>query len=160
MSLRWDEHFIHIVGEHAKMSKDPSTQIGAVLVGPDREVLSMGFNGFPRGVDDNKFRLEDRTRKYPLMVHAEMNAVLAAARNGITLKGCSLYLNSPWGGPPCIRCVVELIQAGIVEVVSTEVMEIPERWKASLQLSLQILAEAKITYREIKYAWYQRPFGR
>ena len=153
-SSRWDLHFLGLCEKHAEMSKDPSTKVGAVIIGPDREVRSTGFNGFPRGVLDSDFRLEDRELKLSLVVHGEMNAVLAAARVGVPLKGCTLYVSAQdvngnvWGGPPCVRCAVEIIQAGIIEIVSWS-DEAPERWRKSYDLSKKILAEAGVKYREV-----------
>ena len=83
MTTRWDHHFLQLCLDHARMSKDPSMSVGAVIVGPDREIRSAGFNGFPRGIADTKERLSDRDVKLQLVVHAEMNAVLAAARVGV-----------------------------------------------------------------------------
>lgn len=153
--LRWDRHFLALAFAHAKMSKDPSTKVGAVIVGPDLELRSVGFNGFPRGIKDSKDRLEDRALKMDLIVHAEMNAVLAAARVGIPLKGCSMYIvatdksGARWGGPPCVRCAVESIQAGICEIISLPRKSVPSRWSESLDKSQSVLAEAAIVYREI-----------
>lgn len=156
--LRWDQHFLQLSIDHARMSKDPSTKVGAVVVGPDREIVSMGFNGFPRGVIDSTFRLGNREEKLRLIVHAEMNAVLGAARHGTRTKGCSLYLAATdasgdvWGGPPCTRCAVELIQAGISEIISCPPKQVPSRWADDLALSKNILIEAGVTYREVLFA--------
>jgi dCMP deaminase len=154
--LRWDRHFLRLCVEHARMSKDPSTRVGAVIVGPDREIRSAGFNGFSRGIADTEERLQDRDTKLQLVVHGEMNAVLAAACMGTPVKGCTLYLAATdaaqdliWGGPPCVRCSVEIIQAGIVEIVSYHKKAIPSKWHADLEMAEQILAEAGITYREV-----------
>lgn len=158
MTARWDQHFLGLALAHARMSKDPSTQVGAVIVGPDREFISAGFNGFPRGVEDAPKRLNDRDTKLKLIVHAEMNAVLAAARHGIRLKDCTMYIvaanreGSLWGGPPCVRCAVEVIQAGIKHIVSYPQKDVPSRWHADLALSRDILFEAGIRYREIPHA--------
>lgn len=92
MSERWDRHFLELALVNARMSKDPKTKVGAVIVGPDREVRAMGFNGFPRGIADTPARLEDRDLKLKLVVHAEMNAILNAVRVGVSVKGCTLYL--------------------------------------------------------------------
>ena len=124
-----------------------------MIVGPDREILSAGFNGFPRGIADTHERLHDRQTKLQLVVHAEMNALLAAARTGMRLKGCTLYLAATddsgliWGGPPCTRCVVEIIQVGIAEIVSYPVKNIPSRWHADLEVARQLIEEARISYR-------------
>lgn len=155
MGDRWDRHFLQLCADHARMSKDPSTRVGAVIVGPDREVLSAGFNGFPRGVADTYERLHDREQKMRLVVHGEMNAILAAARTGVRLKGSTLYLAATddtglvWGGPPCTRCTVEMIQAGITGVVSWPPKAVPSRWHADLAVSREVLTEAGVSYREV-----------
>lgn len=155
VSNRWDRHFLELAACHAKMSKDPSTRVGSVIVGPDREIISAGFNGFPRGIADTAERLTDRDQKIALVVHGEMNAILAAARNGIRLKGCTLYLAATddsglvWGGPPCTRCTVEIIQSGITEIVSWPFKSVPSRWKDDVERARAILAEAGISYREV-----------
>ncbi len=161
MNNRWDQHFLALCREHARMSKDPSTRVGAVIVGPDREVRSSGFNGFPRGIADTKERLYDRDTKLSLIVHAEMNALMNAARIGVSTKGCTMYLiatdNQPmpgavaheWGGPPCERCTVHVIQAGIVEVVSLPFKNVPSRWAASIAVARDLLIEARVAYREV-----------
>jgi len=155
MSEKWDRHFLGMALYHSKLSKDPSTTVGSVIVGPDREILSAGFNGFPRGIVDSPERLNDRDMKLKLVVHAEMNALLAAARTGMKLKGCTLYLAATdksglvWGGPPCTRCVVEIIQVGIKEIVSFPVKSIPSKWHDDLKLARNLIEEAGINYREI-----------
>ena len=152
---RWDRHFLDLALAHARMSKDPSTKVGAVIVGPDREIVSAGFNGFPRGVADTPERLNDRQTKLSLVVHGEINAIMAAARIGTAVKGCTMYVAATdvsgeiWGGPPCLRCTVETIQAGITEIVSWPMKTAPSRWHASLEEALKILYEAGIAYREI-----------
>jgi dCMP deaminase len=156
MSERWDNHFLQSAFDEARMSKDPSTRVGAVIVGPDREKRATGFNGFPRGVLDTPERLNDREMKLRLTVHAEMNAVLNAARAGTSVKGCALYFvatdnsNAIWGGAPCTRCSVELIQAGIVEVVSIPFKNTPSRWADDVAFAETVLEEAGVVYREVK----------
>lgn len=155
MSNRWDAHFLGLALANAAMSKDPNTRVGSIIVGPDREIRSAGFNGFPRGIADTAERLNDRDVKLKLVVHAEMNAVLNAVRVGIPTRGCMLYLAATddsglvWGGPPCSRCVVEIIQSGISEIVSFTPKMIPSRWHADLAFSRTILDEAEIIYREV-----------
>lgn len=155
MTEKWDRHFLGMALYHSKLSKDPSTRVGSVIVGPDREILSGGFNGFPRGIADTPERLNDRETKLKLVVHAEMNALLAAARIGMRLKGCTLYLAATdetglvWGGPPCTRCVVEIIQVGIGEIVTYPVKAVPSRWHDDLATARKLIDEAGIAYREI-----------
>ena len=141
MSEKWDIRFIELARHISQWSKDPSTQVGCVVVGPDREIRSTGFNGFPRGVEDDG-RLEDREKKYPIICHAEENAIMHAARIGLALKGCTAYVT--W--PPCTRCARSLIQAGIVRVVVPEV-ELPERWIADFDMSRSLLKEAGVAFR-------------
>ena len=156
MSLRWDKHFLQLALDHARMSKDPSTKVGAVIVGPDLEIRSVGFNGFPRGIEDTTRRLANREEKLKLMVHGEMNAVLAAARVGIPLKGCVMYvaatnaLGEVWGGNPCTRCSVEIIQAGIVRIISWPFKTVPSHWQEDLMFARNILLEAGVDITEIK----------
>lgn len=155
---RWDRHFLQLCLDHARMSRDPSTRVGAIIVGPDRELRSAGFNGLPRGIADTSKRLADRELKNRLVVHGEMNAVLAAARVGIPVKGCTLYLAATdatdasklWGGPPCVRCTVELIQAGIVEIVTWPFKSVPSRWLEDITFARELLREAGIRYREVE----------
>lgn len=155
MSNKWHNHFLAIAQECSRMSKDPNTRVGAVIVGPDREVRSTGFNGFPRGIADTPKRLNDRDTKLKLVVHAEMNAILNGARFGVPLKGCTLYLaatddsGNVWGGPPCSRCTVEVIQAGIARIISRPKKSVPSRWHEDLMLSDSLLAEAGIEYVEV-----------
>jgi dCMP deaminase len=135
------------------MSKDPSTRVGSVIVNQDRLVLATGFNGFPRGIADDD-RLHVRETKLELVVHAEMNAVLSAAHLGISVKGGIIYTachsaGHVWGGPPCIRCAVECIQAGIQEVVSLPAKTVPSRWTADLEIARQLMKEAGMAYREL-----------
>jgi dCMP deaminase len=158
MSERWDRHFLDLSCLVARMSKDPSTRVGAVIVGPDREVRSTGFNGLPRGIADTPERLEDRDTKLRLIVHAEANAILNAARIGVSVKGCTLYLAATdsnnggpvWGGAPCTRCTVEVIQAGIAEVVSYPAKGVPSRWQEDIAAAGELLIEAGIRYREVE----------
>ena len=87
MASKWDLRFIDLARHISEWSKDPSTKVGCVIVGEDREIRSTGFNGFPRGIDDTSERLGDRNQKYPMICHAEENAIMHAARIGVSLKG-------------------------------------------------------------------------
>jgi dCMP deaminase len=155
MTDRWDRYFLQMALLSASMSKDPSTRVGAVIVGPDREVRSTGFNGFPRGIIDTPERLADRDMKLRIVVHAELNAVLNAARTGIPLLGCTMYLAATddagivWGGAPCTRCTVELIQAGVVTIVSPPIKAAPSRWHDDIAFARELLDEAGGSYREV-----------
>lgn len=97
--------------EHAATKSKDSTKVGAVLVGPEREVRLTAFNGPPRGVKDDPARRE-RPAKYLFASHAEQNLVAFAAREGIRTKGCTVYVTHA----PCSACAKTLIQAGIAKV--------------------------------------------
>ena len=145
VSEKWDRRFLELAKHISEWSKDPSTKVGCVVVGVDREVRSTGFNGFPRGIEDDLDRLEDRDRKYPLICHAEENAIMHAARIGVSLKGNTAYVT--W--PPCSRCTRSLIQAGLNEVVFPADVDIPERWQADFDISMGMMEEAGITVRKV-----------
>ena len=141
----WNERFLNLAIHISQWSKDPSTKVGCVVVGEDREIRSTGFNGFPRGIDDDPERLADREKKYPLICHAEENAIMHAARIGVSLKDSTAYVT--W--PPCSRCARSLIQAGIREVVYSSSEEIPERWIEDFEISTSMLAEANVLVRSV-----------
>jgi len=143
MSAKWDRRFLDLAAHIASWSKDPSTKVGCVVVGEDREIRSTGFNGFPRGISDDNDRLTDRAKKYPLICHAEENAIMHAARIGMTLKNCVAYVT--W--PPCSRCARSLIQAGVAEVIFPDGCEIPERWREDFDTSQGMLTEAGVAVR-------------
>lgn len=145
MSDKWDIRFLELAKHISGWSKDPSTKVGCVVVGEDREIRSTGFNGFPRGISDDNERLTDRAKKYPLICHAEENAIMHAARIGVALKGSTAFVT--W--PPCSRCARSLIQAGVREIVYPETDEIPERWLEDFNISNGMLLEAGILVRTV-----------
>ena len=109
----WDHYFLSICRVVSARSKDPSTQIGCVIVGPAREIRSTGYNSFPRGIRDDVPERLERPEKYLWIEHAERNAVYNAARHGASLEGCTLYCQLT----PCMDCARAIVQAGISEVV-------------------------------------------
>ena len=123
MTASWRRRFIDLAAHVAQWSKDPSTQVGAVVVRPDKTIASIGFNGFARGVDDDRERLNDREQKLLFSLHAELNAILSAKE---PLVGCSLFV---WPLPPCAQCAGAIIQSGIKAVYGPA--DGPERWKES-----------------------------
>lgn len=117
MRPSWDERFLALARHVAHWSKDPSTQVGAVIVNPINQVIGMGYNGFPRGVDDTKERLHHKPSKYAMIVHAEQNAILNA--NG-SVENCTIYVWPQFYDlepPTCNECAKSIIQAGITRVV-------------------------------------------
>jgi dCMP deaminase len=145
MTDKWDIRFLELAKHISGWSKDPSTKVGCVVVGEDREIRSTGFNGFPRGISDDNERLTDRSQKYPLICHAEENAIMHAARIGISLKGSTAFVT--W--PPCSRCARSLIQAGVQEIVYPETDGIPERWLEDFTISNGMLLEAGVLVRTV-----------
>tara|TARA_R100001463_G_scaffold91898_3_gene146635 strand:- start:69 stop:503 length:435 start_codon:yes stop_codon:yes gene_type:complete len=138
MSLtKWDERFIELAKLVGSWSKDPSTQVGAVIVDDDKRIVSIGFNGFPKGVKDSQKRLVDRDEKYAIIVHAEANALMFANRS---VEGCTLYT---WPFQPCSRCAGLIIQSGIKRVVS--VIHDDDRWKKNFSISRKLFDESGIT---------------
>ena len=144
MSDKWDQRFLDLAHHISGWSKDPSTKVGCIVVGKDREIRSTGFNGFPRGIADDDERLTNRELKYPLICHAEENAIMHAARIGVSLKECVAYVT--W--PPCTRCARSLIQAGVIEVVYPKDCEVPERWQADFEMSTNMMREAGLIIRK------------
>jgi|TARA_B110000261_G_C12924622_1_gene293867 dCMP deaminase len=137
---KWDQRYLALAKEVSTWSKDPSTQVGAVTVGSKKEVLSQGFNGFPRGIKDSDERYNDRETKYKLVVHAEMNAIYNATYSGTSLDGATLYV---YGLPICSECAKGIIQVGIKKVVVEKSKEL-DNWNESIQLSKKMFDEAGV----------------
>jgi dCMP deaminase len=109
----WDEYYLGVCRVVASRSKDPSTQIGCVIVGPAHEIRSTGYNSFPRGIRDNVQTRLVPPDKYLWIEHAERNAIFNAARAGTPLESCTIYVEIM----PCMDCARAIVQAGIREVV-------------------------------------------
>ena len=138
----WDEFFLGLAKYISTRSRDPSTKVGAVIVRPNKTIVSLGFNGFPRGVDDDEERYNDRELKYKLVVHAEANALVAANED---LEGCTIYT---WPFPPCSSCAGLIIQSGIHAVIAPEpTPEQVDRWGDSLRLAVDMFREADVFYK-------------
>jgi dCMP deaminase len=108
--MNWTEYFLGIAEQVKLKSKDESTQIGAVIVGIDNEILSTGYNSFPRGMNDSKIERQERPEKYFWMIHAEANSIVNAARTGTSIKNSKIYLTC---GIPCADCAKLIINSGI-----------------------------------------------
>ena len=139
----WGERYLHLAKEVSTWSKDPSTKVGAVAIGDNGEVLTQGFNGFPRGIKDSDERLKDRERKYKLVVHAEMNAIYNAGLNGVSLKGSTLYV---YGLPVCNECAKGIIQVGIKKVVAMRPADYNKKWDDSIKDAKALFNEAEVMY--------------
>lgn len=138
----WDSRFMDIARSVATWSKDPSRKVSAIAV-KDRRVLSTGYNGFPRGVIDSEERLNNRELKYKLIVHGEMNCILNAAREGISLEGATMYVTRL---PVCSECAKAVAQSGIKRVVmeSDSFKDMDQRWVDSYKTSKVIFDECGI----------------
>ena len=136
----WDDFFIGMAKYVSQKSKDPSTQVGAVLVSPDRKLVIPGWNGFPTGIKDTAERLHNRELKYQIVLHAEENALGNCPARP---KGFTLYV---WPLAPCAKCASHIIQRGIARVVFPyEAIEKAEgRWKDSNKLAVSLLREAGV----------------
>lgn len=115
--ISWDEYFMGIAMLSSMRSKDPSTQVGACIVNDKNRIMSMGYNGFPKGCDDDDFPWDRQAdseydTKYPYVCHAELNAILNN-RSGSTLEGCRIYVALF----PCNECAKAIIQCGIREII-------------------------------------------
>jgi dCMP deaminase len=137
----WDKRFLNLSAMVASWSKDPSTKCGCVLVRPDKSIAGIGFNGFPRGIDDDEQRLSDRDLKHQIVIHAEENALMFSSNPYC----CTAYI---YPIIPCPRCASKLIQAGIAEVVAPKT----RRRKCGgmdMDLTRKLLREAGILLREV-----------
>lgn len=139
---KWSKRFMELANHVAQWSKDPSTKVGSVIVRPDNSVVSVGYNGFPRGVED--YNLNDREYKYARTIHAELNAVLSARTS---VEGCHAYVSLC----PCSNCAASLVQAGITKVFFNPIPEeLMERWGDSFRITFDILSQAGVEYAEVK----------
>ena len=138
---KWTRRYLDIAKEVSTWSKDPSKQIGAVAVGDKGQILSQGYNGFPRGVKDTDTRYNVREEKYKYVVHGEMNCIYNACNSGVSLNGATLYVT---GLPVCSECAKGIIQVGIKKVVMEYPKDIPPIWEKSVQLTKQMFLEAGV----------------
>lgn len=135
----WHDRFFDLARMVGSWSKDPSTQVGAVIVRPDRTIASVGYNGFPRGVSDDPDVLENRPAKYLRMVHAEANAILSARE---PLHGCTLYVTPLH---PCANCAGLIIQAGIVSVrYEVRLGDRADAWNDHYHATTEMFLEAHV----------------
>lgn len=139
MSEKWDRRFLALAEHIAQWSKDPSTKTGAVIVDSNNRVVSIGYNGFPRGINDSQERLENRDLKYKIIVHCERNALLFARE---TVARCRLYT---WPFMSCAPCAAMVIQAGIVEVIAP--VSDNSRWIEDFKLAKMLFDEAGVKVR-------------
>lgn len=141
--INWDEYFMGIAILSAKRSKDPSTQVGACIVSEDNKILSIGYNGFPRGCSDDEVSWDRegdfQNTKYAYVCHAELNAILNYT--GATLKGSRIYVDLF----PCNECAKAIIQSGIREVIYMS-----DKYKDTdaVKVSKRMLDMSKVKYTQ------------
>ena len=130
----------------AQWSKDPRRKVGCLIVDADQNQLSGGYNGFPRGIVDDDRRLNNREIKLKMIVHAEANAVAAAARNGHSINGATAYVTHNL----CSQCACLLIQAGIKRVVCVEQQDYSSDWEKDFQWARVLLEETGVELRYLE----------
>lgn len=145
---KWDRRFMTLAHHVADWSVESGRRVGAVIVNGERIVLSTGYNGLPRGVDDSIEARHDAASgaKYLWSCHAEQNAIYNAAQIGLSLKGSTLYV--PWH--PCVDCAKAIIQAGVREVVGYKPDFEEPRWGDLFRLADEMMAEAGVRVRFIE----------
>jgi dCMP deaminase len=143
----WDERLMRLAHLVATWSNERGRRVGAVIVDQDYEVRALGFNSFPRGVNDSIEHRHDREsgEKYFWSSHAERNAIYQAAKAGISLKGCSIYV--PWF--PCGECAKAIIQSGITELIAYEPDFNDQKWGRDFIRVIEMLSESGISVRFI-----------
>ena len=149
-SPKWDQRFLKLAEEVATWSKDRSTQVGAVIVMADRTPGPYGYNGFPRQIDDEAEERHNRPMKYKWTEHAERNAIYNAARSGVALGGCTIYVTHI----PCTDCTRAIVQVGIERVVVNASFQddpgFEERWGDDFRLCEEMLTEAGVSIEYVK----------
>jgi len=141
--MDWDEYFMLEAYTAASKSKDTRTQVGACVVGPDKEIRSKGYNGPCRGEDDNNLLIYEKPLKNYLMEHAERNAIYNLARVGISGKGCTIYCTLY----PCVECARAIIQTGMLCVVVHDKFSKYENLNHSQIAALELFGRLKISVR-------------
>lgn len=154
-NISWDEYFISMAFLASTKSKDESTHIGSVIVGVDNEIVSTGMNGFVRGINDNLKVRQERPEKYFWMEHSERNAIYNAARIGVSLKNCKIYITAT----PCMDCARAIVQSGISEVIvdTNQNYEKTQEWSKHSDRSLILFKEAGVKFRYFK-GEYVKPY--
>ena len=140
--MNWKDYFRNIVQQVRLKSKDKYTKIGAVIVGKDNEIVSTGYNSFPRGIHDGVDARQERPEKYYWFEHAERNAIYNAARIGVSTKDCTMYLTC---GMPCADCARGIINAGIRRIIIEDDDDaISSKWSEHAERSVVMFREAGV----------------
>jgi dCMP deaminase len=141
-SDKWNFRFLELARIVSTWSKDPSTKTGAVLVRPDKSIISVGYNGFAPAVDDTPERYNNRDIKYEMIIHCEENAMIGAHSS---IKGSILYT---WPFMSCSRCAARMIKAGVAGIVTKEANDDQlSRWAKQFELATQQFNEAGVSMK-------------
>lgn len=143
LSVSWVKKYLELAKHISTWSKDPNTKIGAVAVGTHGQILSQGYNGFPRGISDHEHRLLNRDIKYRYVVHAEQNCIYNATLNGVSLNGADLYV---YGLPVCSECAKGVIQVGVKRVFMCHPTDISIKWHDSMVQSFEMFNETGVLW--------------
>ncbi len=141
----WDTKFINLALVLADWSKDRSRKVACVVVGPDHEIRTTGYNGFPRGIDDTCDHKHQRPQKYLWTEHAERNAIYNAARTGVPLQGCTAYV--PWY--PCMDCARAIVQSGISTLVCRQPDFSDPTWGEQFKVVKELFDEVSFEVRYV-----------
>ena len=140
--MNWDEYFINIAEQVKLKSKDNNTKIGVVLVGKNNEIVSTGYNSFPRGINDDVTERQEKPEKYFWFEHAERNCIYNAARIGVSTLGTTMYMTC---GISCADCARAIISAGVEKIVLRSGKgAMSPKWQESAERSNQMFKEAGI----------------
>ena len=142
-SDKWDLRFMQIARDVSAWSKDPRRKVGAVAVHPgDKRILSTGYNGFPKWIQDDPQRMQDSVTKSKYTIHAELNCIFNAVYTGVSLRDMTLYV---YGLPPCCECAKGIIQVGIRRVICEyDTSSDDVRWTESFIHSQSMFTEASV----------------
>ena len=140
--MNWDEYFINIAEQVKLKSKDNNTKIGVVLVGKNNEIVSTGYNSFPRGINDDVVERQEKPEKYFWFEHAERNCIYNAARIGVSTMGTTMYMTC---GISCADCARAIISAGVEKIVLRSGKgAMSPKWQESAERSNQMFKEAGV----------------
>jgi dCMP deaminase len=141
----WDARWLGLADEVGSWSKDRSTKVGCIVIGSARQLLTAGYNGFPRRVNDDVDERHERPEKYLWTEHAERNAIYNAARHGVQLQDGVMYVS--WF--PCADCARAIIQSGIRGLVTSRLTDdsLRARWKDHHEVAKIMLEEAGVEVR-------------
>ena len=140
--IEWGDYFIRIANQVKLKSKDRATKVGVVLVGSEKEIVSTGYNSFPRGIQDDLPERQGRPEKYFWFAHGEVNSIVNAARIGVSTMNTDMYMTC---GIPCCGCAQSIINAGVRMIICSSVESAHgQHYPEEIKRSVQMFEEAKV----------------